>query len=80
MLIAPIQKSGVHAADFDDAVVCFMSDQSSRYGYRTTPEILRFVKENEDLGKNLCTAAHLIHGSSEGRLFLAVIVLVMVFC
>ncbi len=39
-----------------------------RYGYRTTPEILQFVKENEDLGKNLCTAAHLIHGSSEGRL------------
>ncbi len=26
------------------------------------------MKENEDLGKNLCTAAHLIHGSSEGRL------------
>lgn len=39
-----------------------------RYGYRTTPEILQFVQENEDLGKNLCTAAHLIHGSSEGRL------------
>ena len=38
-----------------------------RYGYRTTPEILKFVKENEDLGTNLCAAAHLIHGSSEGR-------------
>jgi hypothetical protein len=38
-----------------------------RYGYRTTPEILQFVKDNEDLGTNLCAAAHLIHGSSEGR-------------
>ena len=25
------------------------------------------MKENEDLGTNLCAAAHLIHGSSEGR-------------
>lgn len=38
-----------------------------KYGYRTTPEVLRFVKENEDIGQNLSAAAHLIHGLSEGR-------------
>jgi hypothetical protein len=38
-----------------------------KYGYRTTPEIMRFVDENEDLRNNLSAAAHLIHGSSEDR-------------
>ena len=38
-----------------------------KYGYVTTPEILRFVDENDDLKDNLSAAAHLIHGSSEGR-------------
>jgi nickel-dependent lactate racemase len=38
-----------------------------KYGYRTTPEIMRFVDDNEDLQQNLSAAAHLIHGSSEGR-------------
>jgi nickel-dependent lactate racemase len=38
-----------------------------KYGYRTTPEIMRFVHENEDLRQNLSAAAHLIHGSSENR-------------
>ncbi len=38
-----------------------------KYGYRTTPEILDFVKNNDDLKNNLSAAAHLIHGSSEGR-------------
>jgi hypothetical protein len=38
-----------------------------KYGYRTTPEIMRLVDENEDLRGNLSAAAHLIHGSSEGR-------------
>lgn len=38
-----------------------------KYGYRTTPEIMRFVAENQDLQDNLSAAAHLIHGSSEGR-------------
>jgi nickel-dependent lactate racemase len=37
------------------------------YGYRTTPEILDFVKNNVDLQNNLSAAAHLIHGSSEQR-------------
>lgn len=38
-----------------------------KYGYRTTPEILKAVEQNEDLRGNLSAAAHLIHGSSEGR-------------
>ncbi len=38
-----------------------------KYGYVTTPEVLKFVKENDDLRNNLSAAAHLIHGSSEGR-------------
>lgn len=38
-----------------------------KYGYRTTPEVMRFVEENQDIRDNLSAAAHLIHGSSEGR-------------
>jgi nickel-dependent lactate racemase len=38
-----------------------------KYGYRTTPQILAAVEQNEDLRANLSAAAHLIHGSSEGR-------------
>lgn len=38
-----------------------------KYGYRTTSEIRQFMEENEDLRANLSAAAHLIHGSSEGR-------------
>jgi nickel-dependent lactate racemase len=38
-----------------------------KYGYRTTPEILQAVKDHDDLKQNLSAAAHLIHGSSEGR-------------
>ena len=38
-----------------------------KYGYFTTPEILDLVSKNEDLQEALGTAAHLIHGSSEGR-------------
>ncbi len=38
-----------------------------KYGYRTTPEIMRFVETTDDLPRNLSAAAHLIHGSSEGR-------------
>ena len=38
-----------------------------KYGYRTTPEIMEFVKTTDDLPDNLSAAAHLIHGSSEGR-------------
>jgi nickel-dependent lactate racemase len=38
-----------------------------KYGYVTTPEILQSVNDHEDLRSNLSAAAHLIHGSSEGR-------------
>ncbi len=38
-----------------------------KYGYRGTPATLASLKENEELKKNLSAAAHLIHGSSEGR-------------
>ncbi len=38
-----------------------------RYGYVGTEAVLKAVEENDDLANNLGTAAHLIHGSSEGR-------------
>ena len=38
-----------------------------KYGYRGTSTTLNFLKENEELNNNLSAAAHLIHGSSEGR-------------
>jgi nickel-dependent lactate racemase len=38
-----------------------------KYGYRGTPETLAWVKDSDDLKNNLSAAAHLIHGSSEGR-------------
>jgi nickel-dependent lactate racemase len=38
-----------------------------KYGYFGTPHTLKLVEENEDLRSNLGAAAHLIHGSSEGR-------------
>ncbi len=38
-----------------------------KYGYRGTLATLEAVRENADLSGNLSAAAHLIHGSSEGR-------------
>jgi len=38
-----------------------------KYGYRGTPATLKSLNENEELRNNLSAAAHLIHGSSEGR-------------
>ncbi len=38
-----------------------------KYGYFGTPHTLKLVEENEDLQNSLGAAAHLIHGSSEGR-------------
>ncbi len=38
-----------------------------KYGYFGTPKTLAAAKENADLEANLSAAAHLIHGSSEGR-------------
>ncbi len=38
-----------------------------KYGYFGTEATLSKLRENEDLANNLSAAAHLIHGSSEGR-------------
>jgi nickel-dependent lactate racemase len=38
-----------------------------KYGYRGTPETLKAVEANAELASDLSAAAHLIHGSSEGR-------------
>ena len=38
-----------------------------KYGYRGTPRTLEAVNANADLAGDLSAAAHLIHGSSEGR-------------
>ena len=38
-----------------------------KYGYRGTPATLAAVAANAELRANLSAAAHLIHGSSEGR-------------
>jgi nickel-dependent lactate racemase len=38
-----------------------------QFGYRGTPATLEAVKKSEELTANLSAAAHLIHGSSEGR-------------
>jgi nickel-dependent lactate racemase len=37
------------------------------HGYRTTPEIMAKLRAHPDLQANLSAAAHLIHGSTEGR-------------
>jgi len=38
-----------------------------KYGYAGTPKTLTAVEQNKELQDNLGAAAHLIHGSSEGR-------------
>jgi len=38
-----------------------------KYGYIGTEGVLEAVKNNDDIKQNLSAAAHLIHGSSEGR-------------
>ena len=38
-----------------------------KYGYVHTPKVLQYVRDNDDLKNNLSAAAHLIHGTSEGR-------------
>jgi nickel-dependent lactate racemase len=38
-----------------------------KYGYVGTQKVLELVKKSDDLKNNLGAAAHLIHGSSEGR-------------
>lgn len=38
-----------------------------KYGYRGTPKTLDSLKRDPELASNLSAAAHLIHGSTEGR-------------
>lgn len=38
-----------------------------KYGYVGTPKVMKATEENQELKDNLSAAAHLIHGSSEGR-------------
>jgi nickel-dependent lactate racemase len=38
-----------------------------KYGYVGTPKVLELVESEDELKANLSAAAHLIHGSSEGR-------------
>lgn len=46
---------------------CIFRCVFSQFGYRSTPEIMDFLKETLELRNSLSAAAHLIHGSSEGR-------------
>lgn len=48
----------------EDAV---MDQLIRKYGYRGRLEILKQFRENQDLRENMGAAAHLIHGSSDGR-------------
>jgi hypothetical protein len=54
---------GVHEFGEDGAIDALIR----RYGYCGTPRTLALVKEDPALAGNLSAAAHLIHGSSEGR-------------
>jgi hypothetical protein len=38
-----------------------------KYGYRGRDEIIKLYHENQDLRQNMSAAAHLIHGSTNGR-------------
>jgi nickel-dependent lactate racemase len=54
---------GVHEFGEDAAIDRLIR----KYGYCGTPATLEAVKQDADLAANLSAAAHLIHGSSEGR-------------
>jgi nickel-dependent lactate racemase len=54
---------GVHEFGEDAAIDKLIR----RYGYCGTPRTLEMVKEDAALAGNLSAAAHLIHGSAEGR-------------
>jgi nickel-dependent lactate racemase len=54
---------GVHEFGEDKGIDAMIR----KYGYHGTPATLQAVRENADLAANLSAAAHLIHGSSEGR-------------
>jgi nickel-dependent lactate racemase len=54
---------GVHEFGEDHAIDGLIR----KYGYCGTPATLEAVRRDEQLAANLSAAAHLIHGSSEGR-------------
>ena len=54
---------GVHEFGEDAAIDLLIR----KYGYCGTPATLEAAKHDADLAGNLSAAAHLIHGSSEGR-------------
>ena len=54
---------GVHEFGEDAAIDALIR----KYGYCGTPATLEAVKQDAQLAANLSAAAHLIHGSSEGR-------------
>jgi nickel-dependent lactate racemase len=54
---------GVHMFGEDEGIDALIR----RFGYMGTPAVRRAVAQEADLGRNLAAAAHLIHGSSEGR-------------
>jgi len=59
IVIAPGIKTFGEDADIDRLI--------RKHGYLRTPEVLQAVESDPDLAENLSAAAHLIHGSSEGR-------------
>jgi nickel-dependent lactate racemase len=59
IILAP----GVRAFGEDDRIDKLIR----KYGYHGTAATLEMVRENADLAADLSAAAHLIHGSSEGR-------------
>jgi nickel-dependent lactate racemase len=59
IILAP----GVHEFGEDKGIDALIR----KYGYRGTPATLEAVRANPDLASDLSAAAHLIHGSSEGR-------------
>jgi nickel-dependent lactate racemase len=54
---------GVHEFGEDKGIDAMIR----KYGYHGTPATLKAVSDNADLAADLSAAAHLIHGSSEGR-------------
>lgn len=59
IILAP----GVRRFGEDAQIDCLIR----KYGYRGRDTVLRLCRENRDLAANRSAAAHLIHGSSEGR-------------
>ena len=59
IIIAP----GVRRFGEDDMVDSLIR----KYGYVGRDKLLGLIKDNADLQNNLCAAAHLIHGSTDGR-------------